>query len=258
MSQSKRQLRAQRAAVRQAAEQAAAAATTRRRRLIRLGSVAGLAAIIVAIGVAVSSSGGASAPAPASAAVVNAANVVKGIPEHNGVLGNPNAPLTVTEYIDLQCPICAAASKQALPTLIKDYVRTGKVKLQARTLSFLGPDSVRAAQVAAGAKQQGRLWPFVESFYAAQGTENSGYVTDAFLRSVASASGVNADAALRFAGTQAAQDQLDGADAAAQALKINATPSFTVRRGSGVETVLGTGLQDPATLGAALDKALAK
>ena len=104
------------------------------------------------------------------------------------MLGDPDAPVTVTEYVDLQCPICAEASKQTLPTLINDYVRTGKVKLQARTLSFLGPDSVRAAQVAAGAREQGRLWPFLETFYAAQGTENSGYVTDDFLREVADGS----------------------------------------------------------------------
>ena len=68
---------------------------------------------------------------------------------------------------------------------MRDYVRTGKVKLQARTLHFIGPDSVRAAKVAAGAERQGRLWPFLETFYADQGQENSGYVTDAFLRSVA-------------------------------------------------------------------------
>ena len=100
------------------------------------------------------------------------------------MLGDPDAPVTVTEYVDLQCPICAEASKQTLPTLINDYVKTGKVKLQARTLSFLGPDSVRAAKVAAGAQEQGRLWAFLETFYASQGTENSGYVTDDFLREV--------------------------------------------------------------------------
>ena len=121
------------------------------------------------------------------------------------MLGDPDAPITVTEYVDLQCPVCASAAKETLPTLIDDYVRTGKVKLQARTLSFLGPDSVRAAQVAAGAERQGRLWAFLETFYAAQGPENSGYVTDDFLREVAQAAGVDADKALDFAETAPAQ-----------------------------------------------------
>ena len=79
---------------------------------------------------------------------------------------------------------------------MRDYVRTGKVKLQARTLHFIGADSDRAAEVAAGAEQQGRLWPFLEAFYASQGEENSGYVTDGFLRAVARRPGVDATAAL--------------------------------------------------------------
>ena len=91
------------------------------------------------------------------------------------MLGDPNAPITVTEYLDLQCPICAEASKQSLPDLINNnYVRTGKVKLQARTLSFIGPDSVRAAKVAAGAEQQGKLWACLETFYASQGDRELG------------------------------------------------------------------------------------
>jgi protein-disulfide isomerase len=253
MSQSKRELRAQRRSEREAAEQAAAAATTRRRRAWRLAAAAGLAAIVVVVGVAVSASGG----DPAPAVKAGAADVVKGIPERAGVLGDPKAPLTVTEYVDLQCPVCAVASEQTLPTLIDDYVRTGKVKLQARTLSFLGPDSVRAAKVAAGAEQQGRQWAFLESFYAAQGSENSGYVTDDFLRSVAEVAGVDAEAALEYATTQGAQDALDRADQDAQAVGADSTPTFTVRRGDGPETVIATGAQDAATLAAALDKALA-
>ena len=195
----KRELREQRRAHRLAAEQAAAAADTRRRRLWRLGIAAGVAAILVATVAAVSSSN--DAPPPTA----NAASIVAGIPESNGVLGDPDAPVTVTEYVDLQCPICAEAARETLPALIKDYVKTGKVKLQARTLSFLGPDSVRAAKVAAGAQEQGRLWAFLETFYASQGTENSGYVTDDFLRGVATAAGVDADKALDFADTAEAQ-----------------------------------------------------
>ena len=56
-----------------------------------------------------------------------------------------------------------------LPALIRDQVRAGKVKLAVRTLHFLGPDSERAARVAAGAERQGRLWAFLEAFYARQG-----------------------------------------------------------------------------------------
>jgi protein-disulfide isomerase len=232
----KREQREQRRAERLAAERADAARAARRTRTWRLATAAGAAAVLVAVAVVASSSGGKPpAPAPAPAA----STLFTGIPERDGVLGDPKAPVTVTEYVDLQCPICAATARSTLPALVRDYVRTGKVKLEARTLHFIGPDSQRAARVAAGAARQNRLWPFLEAFYAAQGEENSGYVTDAFLRSVAGAAGVDAGAALAQADGSAAQAQLDRADADAQRLGIDSTPTFTVVRGSGKPQVLG-------------------
>jgi protein-disulfide isomerase len=157
----------------------------------------------------------------------------RGIPERNGVLGQADAPVTVTEYLDLQCPVCAEASRTVLPGVVNDHVRTGQVKLEARTLHFLGEDSVRAARMAAGAEQQGKLWPFLEAFYAKQGTENSGYVTDDFLREVAAEAGVDADAALKYADSAAAEKPLTRANEDATRLKIGGTPTFTVQRGDG-------------------------
>mgnify|MGYP001054467794 CR=1 FL=1 len=245
----KRELREQRRAQRLAAERAAAAAATRRRRLRRLGLSAAVAAIAVAVVAAVSTSSETPAPKPEAVALV------AGLDEHDGVLGNPNAPITVTEYVDLQCPVCAEAARETLPTLINDYVKTGKVKLQARTLSFLGPDSVRSAKVAAGAQQQGRLWAFLEAFYASQGTENSGYVTDDFLRDVARAAGVDADTALDYAETPEATRALEQADSDAAAAGVDSTPTFTVKRGDGREKVLAVGVTD---LSAALEEELAE
>jgi protein-disulfide isomerase len=241
-----------RRAERLAAERAQAARELRLKRLKRL-AVAGAAAVVVAIaGVAVSSSGGSpeTKPAPATA------SLFAGVPERGGVAGDPSAPVTVTEYLDLQCPVCARAASSTLPTVVADYVRTGKVRLAARTLHFLGPDSVRAAQVAAGAERQGRLWPFLESFYARQGTENSGYVTDAFLRDVSRAAGVDADAALGQAESSFARGRLARANADASRLGIQGTPTLTVRRGDGPERVLDADPLDPASVAKALDREL--
>jgi protein-disulfide isomerase len=229
----KRQLREQRRAERRAAERAQAARDLRLKRLRRLGIATGLAVAVLAVAISVSSNGDTTKRSPAQAAAL-----FSGIPEHGGVLGDPSAPVTVTEFVDLQCPICAEASRATLPGVVRDYVRTGKVKLQARTLHFIGPDSVRAARVAAGAERQGRLWPFLEAFYAAQKAENSGYVTDGFLRSVAAAAGVNAGDALAYAGSAAAQKPLAQANADASRLGIDATPTFTVARGSAAPQVV--------------------
>ena len=200
----------------------------------RLLAALGASAVLVAAGIAVSASGGAK---PAARPPSRRAPLFRGIPEHDGVLGDPRAPLTLTEYVDLQCPICAEASKQTLPWLVENYVRTGKAKLELRTLHFIGPDSERAARVAAGAERQGRLWPFVEAFYAAQGGENSGYVTDGFLRSVAKAAGVDAGKALAAADGEFALRGSSAADADATRLGVNSTPTFTVAKGRPMTTV---------------------
>jgi protein-disulfide isomerase len=242
----KREMREERRAAREAAERAERAKDTRRKRLWRLGGAAGIAAIIVGVVAAVSASGG-------TPKTLTKSEVVAGVQEHDGVLGDPKAPVTITEYVDLQCPICAEASRSTLPTLIENYVKTGKVKLQMRTLSFLGQDSVTAAKMAAGAQRQGKLWSFVETFYANQGEENTGYVTDDFLKSVATTAGVDPAAALEYADTAGAQDALDTADSDAQAVGADSTPTFTIKRGDGKETVLQVGLGD---LSSALDAAL--
>ena len=238
----KRELREQRRAERQAAEAAEAARVVRRRRLGMLGGAAALAAILVAVA-AIVSSGGAAAPRVKPVQ----SSLLAGIAERDGVLGDPSAKVTVTEFLDLQCPVCADASKQTLPALINDYVRTGKVKLQARTLHFLGPDSTRAARAAAAAQEQGRLWPFLEAFYAAQGAENSGYVTDGFLRDVAGAAGLDAGKLLDAADRPASQRGMAKADQEAARLGVNSTPTFTVTRG-GKTSVVGSGVLDAATL----------
>jgi protein-disulfide isomerase len=215
----------------------------------RLLAALGASAVLVAVAVAVSASGG---TRPATSSTPPASATFRGIPEHNGVLGDPRAPIALTEYVDLQCPICAEASKQTLPWLVKNYVRTGKAKLELRTLHFIGPDSERAARVAAGAELQGRLWPFVEAFYAAQGQENSGYVTDGFLRSVSEVAGVDAGKALSAADGTFATRRLERADADATRLGVNATPTFTVAKAGGQPRVIGSGVLSHATLKAAM------
>jgi protein-disulfide isomerase len=185
----------------------------------RLAAVVLIAVLVAAGAIAVSAS---SDPHPKSASVTPPGDLLAGIPERKGVLGSSRARVTVTEFVDPQCPVCAAASRELLPQLIDRYVRPGKIKLDARVLHFIGPDSVEAARYAEGAREQSKLWPFLETLYANQGQENSGYVTPAFLGAVARAAGAEPRA-----GSDAA---LDAADAEAKRLGVDATPTFLVER----------------------------
>jgi protein-disulfide isomerase len=237
-----------------AAERAQAARELRARRLRRLGAIVLSAAVMVA-GAAVVSAAQDQRTAPPAG---ETSSLLAGLTERAGVLGDPKAPLTVTEYLDFQCPVCAVAARETLPVILRDYVRTGKVRLEARALHFLGEDSVKAARVAAGAERQRRLWPFIEAFYARQGTENSGYVTDDFLGEVAGVAGVDLDRALDQADSAFATARLDRANADGERLGVQGTPTFSVRRGDEPERVLEADPLSPDAVAAALDRELAR
>ena len=168
-------------------------------------------------------------------------------------LGSPSAPVTLVEFADLQCPFCGAYARDVLPTIIERYVRPGKLKLELNLLTFVGEDSVKAGRMAAATTAQDRFWGFTDAFFAAQGQENTGYVTDDFLEATATAAGADHDAA---AGDDATADRvLKQAQTAADRLGVSSTPSFFIRRGHD-ETPLQVEDLKPDTFTAALDVAL--
>ncbi len=169
-------------------------------------------------------------------------NQLHGIPQSGTILGDPGAKVTVVEYGDLQCPVCRAFSFDVAPALISQFVGKGTADYEFRQFPILGPDSVPAAKAALAAGEQGRYWNFVELFYRNQGEENSGYVTDSLLTSIAQAAGVrdiskwNSDRQSSKWDAQISKVQSD-----AQALGFNSTPSFVVE-GPGGKKVLGSGV----------------
>jgi protein-disulfide isomerase len=191
-----------------------------------------VAVLVVAVAVAISQAGGSSGGGGLRGAH-GARALFRGVPQHGIVLGDPDAPVTLTEFADLQCPFCRDYTLAVLPTLVRRYVRTGKVRMVFRNLSFIGPDSERAARTAAAAGLQDRLWEFTDLMYRNQGTENSGYVTDAYLRRIAGGAGLDVGRALTDATGAAVRGQLDAAARQAARFRINSTPSFVLTGAGG-------------------------
>lgn len=226
------------------AAEAEEARLARRRRLVQLGAVTVLlAAVLIAVLIAVSQGGGEGGDATSidGAAAVN--RDLAGIPQRGSALGDPGAAVTVSEFADLQCPVCKQYSEQVIPSLIEGPVRAGKAKLDFRNwviLSAPDGDSGEAARAALAAGEQDRLWHFVELFYRNQGFENSGYVDDDFLRAVAQAAGVRD---LERWEEDRADPRWDAVLAAidrdASGLGFTGTPSFSVEGRGGIEP-LGT------------------
>jgi protein-disulfide isomerase len=214
-------------------EQAESSRAARTRRLqILVGVVAGVIAVIAAI--AIATGGGKSKKPPASVAgVANTKAFVGGLKQKGNALGDPKAPVTLVEYVDLQCPICKEYSQQVMPTIVDKYVRTGKVRLEQQVVAILGPGSVKAQGFAATTVAQNRLWSFTHLFYENQGEENSGYVTNAFLNKIAAATpGLSAKQADAAVGSAPAQKLVDAADAAG----VNSTPTFKIGTSGGTLT----------------------
>lgn len=188
---------------------------------IRLAVLAAVAVVIVLLVVLLA--GGGSDKSADNGKPAASKSALQGIPQSGISLGAADAPVTMVEFADLQCPFCAEYHRSVFPTLLKRYVRTGKVRLELRLLRFLGPDSDRLARVAAAASKQDRMWQFVGLAYDRQGAENSGYATDDFINSLA------ADAGVPQADAGGAAERLirEGEQAARQA-KVQSTPSFLI------------------------------
>jgi protein-disulfide isomerase len=159
--------------------------------------------------------------------IAETAALLDGIPQHGNVLGSPTAPVRLVEYADLQCPYCARFAVGVLPTLIRDYVRTGKVQLVLHGLAFIGPGSVTALRTATAAGEQRRMWNVTELLFANQGPENS-WVNDELLRSIVTATGANADRVFADRGGAPVSTQIRSWAAAAQAAGVSGIPTFFI------------------------------
>jgi protein-disulfide isomerase len=230
-------------------------------RTLQLIVVTLLAAVVVVGAVVVSSTGDDPAPSPRAEPGMSPAEEVaalyEGIPQDGMRLGQPDAPATLVEIADLQCPFCAQYSTQVLPSIVDDYVRTGKVAYELRIRSFLGRDSVRAAGAAAEAARENRMYQFADLFFRNQGPENSGYADDAFMRGIASqVEGLDAERVVAAADDPLSYPAVERGEMFARRIGSTGTPDFYLRRDGQLTplTVQGTAPEDYA---AALDAALA-
>jgi protein-disulfide isomerase len=89
-------------------------------------------------------------------------------------MGDPNAPVTVYEYADFQCPACGAFARQYKSRIEEAYIQPGKVRLVFRNFAFLGQESLWAAEAAYCAAEQGGFWAYHDKLFANQRGENRG------------------------------------------------------------------------------------
>jgi protein-disulfide isomerase len=218
-----------------------------------------IAAALVAASLLGSAAAQGESPAPHASVAVSVERdpLFRGVPQDGIALGNPQAPVTLVEYADLQCPYCAQWARDAFPTIVREYVRTGRVRVVFRGLAFLGPQSDTALRAALAAGEQDRLWDVVHGLFLQQGAENAGWVSDALLRSFG---GTGLDTQRMLDSTQSpwVERQLAAADRAAGRAGVPGTPFFQAGRTGGALTPLRVSALDAETFRRELDRLLAE
>jgi protein-disulfide isomerase len=176
---------------------------------------------------------GATAPAEVPGAAATQ-TLFRGVPQQLNQLGNPKAKVTMIEFSDPQCPYCRQYELDTLPTLVKEYVRTGKVKLVYFGIPIVGQNSEAGVRAVYAAGLQNKLWNFSHLLYKNQGAENSGWITDDLLRRIGD-SIPGLDTQKMLADRQSSEVDAALAASAQQATngRVDRTPTFFAGRSGG-------------------------
>ena len=183
------------------------------------------------------------------------AALLASIPQSANSLGQPAAPVTLAYFADLQCPYCRDFSLEVLPSIIERWVRTGELRIESHALETAtrDPEGFMAQQVAAlAAGRQERAWHFIETFYAEQGEENSGYVTDAYLQGIASqVTGLDLARWASDRRNPELANEIAGDARAAESSGLTGTPSFLIGARGGAMSRFSP--SDPTSFDAAIE-----
>lgn len=214
-------------------EESTVASQDRRTRLLQLGAGAVFLAIVIVVVLIVVNSGSSESGGDAEnlVEIPQVQKLFKGIEQNEMTLGDPKAPVEITEYGDLQCPICREYSEEILPPVIEGPVRQGQANITFRNYVIISEESYPAGHAALAAGQQGLGWNYLELFYRNQGTERSGYVTEEFLEAVAEGAGVKNMAAWNKArnSSKVKEEVEQSTSEAANKYHFTGTPSFTIK-----------------------------
>lgn len=91
--------------------------------------------------------------------------------DESPALGDENAPLTIIEYTDFDCPICKAASDEVVPSMKQEYIATGKAKFifKSLPLEYIHPNAFRKTEAAFCAREIGgdkAFFAYYDSLFA--------------------------------------------------------------------------------------------
>jgi len=140
------------------------------------------------------------------------------------ILGEEDAPVTIVEFSDFQCPYCARFFEQTFPQLKENYIKTGKVKLAFRHLPLsFHQYAQKTAEASECANEQGKFWEYHDTVF-----NNQDQLSDTILSTWAGEIGLDVkkfDDCLE-SGKYKEKVQADSNDAGSYG--VSGTPSFFI------------------------------
>lgn len=147
----------------------------------------------------------------------------------SNTMGDPNAPVHIIEYGDFQCPFCLKFWSETEPQLIEEYVNTGTVYFEYRSVgAFLGEESGWAAEGAYCAGDQGKFWEYHDTLFTNWTGENVGDFTKDNLIKYAKALGLNMTEFESCISAEKYKGRVEQDAAQAEADGVYATPTFFI------------------------------
>jgi protein-disulfide isomerase len=233
------------------------------------GGIAALVVVAIVLALVLSGGGGSGKLPSGTPAIGNCAanglpgcrdveTLFKGIPQNGLYLGSPSAKAQMVMFIDLQCPFCQNYETTVMPTIVKKYVRTGKVRIQVEPWAFIGPDSVRGQKAMFAAAKQNKAWNFAEVLYLNQSTENTGWLSDSMVaQAAASVDGLDVKQLWTDRKSSSVAKSANDVAALAQERNVTGTPTVFVGRTGTTPKLVGAGGAVPtlAETEAAIDAA---
>ncbi len=144
--------------------------------------------------------------------------------------GDPNAPVTIEEYSDFQCPFCRRYAEDTEPQIVEKYLKSGKVRILFHQfpLRNLHPQADLAAQAALCAGVQGKFWPMHDMLFERQSDWSGKGDAEKTFREFAQKLGLDEDAFARCLKAQPFADTVEKDIQAGQAKGVRGTPTFFV------------------------------
>ncbi|MCS6842369.1 MAG: Rcas_1661 family thioredoxin-like (seleno)lipoprotein [Roseiflexus sp.] len=149
-------------------------------------------------------------------------------PEGYHYLGRADAPLTILEFSDFLCTACAFHVEETEPAIIDAYVVTGKARIVYRHLLQLGEDSLRAAEAAECAGDQGKFWEMRDAIYRNQALLYSASDLGATLAYLAQTINLNLDKYNSCVQSRQHRARLEADFRAAQDAGVRSRPVFDI------------------------------